>query len=298
MNFLFTLFKHLSSIYQQYSKTSCLKVCASDCVKNRTLKNCIFWGKVSQRNFMESNKSRGTRSLFWMKVNLVAVVLICILGLIVTHQLTASGYSMQQFSSESPDIGAAMNFMYYIIVMAFSGFVMLLVWSIFQFFWLLWLFRAEKNLRLVAMSKFSPWGAVICSSIPYIGFLIHYFIFKDLVKQTESALESRRQSSSKTVAEILSKVSPVDNNFVNGFAIMTVLAAAIGFIRDTSISGFLAVAFSVASLLCYMKSFAAFIKEEQALFDIYQEEKLMAKVDQVLWQRKLESESADEKTKV
>lgn len=296
MNFLFTLFKHLSSIYQQYGKTSCLKVCASDCVKNKTLKNCIFWGKVSQRNFMENNESRGKRALFWMRFTFALTFLSWLLLFLIAK----NGSLPVRFTQENPDVdvGAVIDFFNFIVVMFFAGFGVPLSWCLYQLFWLMWIFRATKNLRKVTSTSFSPWLAVICSAIPGLGYLIHYLVFKNLVRQTESALAARRDSQSKKIAEILSKVQSVDGNMVNGFAIMAILAGAIGFIRDTSISGFLAVAFSVASLLCYMKSFAAFIKEEQALFDIYQEEKLMAKVDQVLWQRKLESESADEKTKV
>lgn len=238
---------------------------------------------------MESNESRGKRTLFWMRF---AFVLSALLPLILFLQGRNTS-SMVNFSQDNPDLAAATDFFAYVVILLFllfAGFALFLSWCLYQLFWLMWIFRATKNLRKVTSTSFSPWLAVICSALPYVGLLIHYFVFKNLVKQTEAALESRRDSQSKKIAEILSKVQPVDINMVNGFAIMAVLAGTIGFIRDTSISGILTIIFFLISVICYMKSFASFIKEEQALFEIYQEEQLMAKVDQVLWERKLESE--------
>lgn len=233
---------------------------------------------------MENNESRGKRTLLWMRF---AFVLSALLPLVL-FLLGRNSSSMANFSQDNPDLAVATEFFSYVVILLFAGFALFLSWSLYQLFWLLWMFRATKNLRKVTSTKFSPWGAVICSALPYVGLLIHYFVFKNLVQQTECALDARRDSRSGKVAEILSRVQPVDGNMVNGFAIMAVLAGAIGFIRDTSISGILTVAFILISMICYMKSFAAFIKEEQALFEIYQEEQLLAKVDQVLFEREME----------
>lgn len=235
---------------------------------------------------MESNESRGKRTLFWMRFTFVLTTL----SLLILFLIGRNSPLMVNFSQNNPDLAAATDFFAYIVSVFFAGFGVSLSWCLYQLFWLMWIFRATKNLRKVTSTSFSPWLAVICSAIPGLGYLIHYLVFKNLVKQTEAALESRRDSQSKKIAEILPKVRPVDGNMVNGFAIMAVLGGTVGFIRDTSISGVLTIGFFLISVICYMKSFASFIKEEQALFEIYQEEQLMAKVDQVLFERKLESE--------
>lgn len=245
---------------------------------------------------MESNKSRGTRTLFWMKATLALSAVMGVMVILAMHLASIDGFAMKSPAASSVDADVAMNMMFYFLGLSFLGFLFFISWCVYQIFWLSWMFRATRNLRAVATTAFSPWGAVICSALPYAGLLIHYFIFKNLVKQTEDALNARRQSSSRTAAEILSKVQVVDKNFVNGFAIMALLAGSIGFIRETSISGILTVVFSLISVVCYMKSFAAFIKEEQALFEIYQDEQIRAKVDQVLWERKLESEAKNAST--
>jgi len=242
---------------------------------------------------MECNKSRGVRTLLWMKVTFALTVLVGVIALAALFVATGNNVPVQQFTVDNPNIDAAMNVLAWIVVLVFGGFSLAVSWSIYQLFWLMWLYRITKNLGKVTHVAFGPWVAVICSMIPYVGLIIHYFIFKNLVKSTEEFLDSHRNSPSKTAAEILLQVHPVDRNFVNGFVIMAVLGGTIGFIRDTSISGILTVVFSLASILCYMKSFAAFIKEEQAMYEIYQDDKLRAKVDQVLWERELEKNNKD-----
>jgi len=242
---------------------------------------------------MECNKSRGMRALLWMKVTFVLTVLIGAIALAALFVATGNNVSVQQFTVDNPDIDAAMNLLAWIVALSLGGFLLAASWSIYQFFWLMWLYRVTKNLGKVTHVGIGPWGAVICSFIPYVGLIVHYFIFKNLVKATEEFLDSHRNSPSRTAAEILLQVHPVDRNFVNGFVIMAVLGGTIGFIRDTSISGILTVVFSLASILCYMKSFAAFIKEEQAMYEIYQDDNLRAKVDQVLWERELERNNKD-----
>lgn len=233
--------------------------------------------------FMENNESRGKRALFWMRFTFALTFLSWLLLFLIAK----NGSLPVQFTQEKPDVdvGAVIDFFNFIVVMFFSSFGVILSWCLYQLFWLMWIFRATKNLRKVTSTSFSPWLAVICSAIPGLGYLIHYFVFKNLVRQTEAVLTARRDSQSKKIAEILSKVQSVDGNMVNGFAIMAILAGAIGFIRNTSISGILTLIFFLISVICYMKSFTAFIKEEQALFEIYQEEQLLAKVDQVLQER-------------
>ena len=232
---------------------------------------------------MENNESRGKRALFWMRFTFALTFLSWLLLFLIAK----NGSLPVQFTQEKPDVdvGAAMDFFNFIVAVFFAGFGVTLSWCLYQLFWLMWIFRATKNLRKVTSTSFSPWLAVICSAIPGLGYLIHYLVFKNLVRQTESVLTARRDSQSKKIAEILSKVQSVDGNMVNGFAIMAILAGAIGFIRNTSISGILTMIFFLISVICYMKSFTAFIKEEQALFEIYQEEQLLAKVDQVLQER-------------
>lgn len=238
---------------------------------------------------MENNESRGKRTLWWMKAAFVTSILagisvFCTMNLIPWNSMADS----EQVSS-----GMVLNTWFWIAAVLLTSVLAFVSYSVCSLFWLMWMYRAIKNLRRVTTTVFGPWISVILCSIPYVGFLIHFFVFREMVKKTESVLGGYREAPSKTAAEILVCTRPVDMNFVKGFFIMAILAGGIGFVRDTFLSGFLSLLFSIAAFACYYKSFAALVKEETALFEIYQDDQLRKKVDQVLWERELEKNDAE-----
>lgn len=236
---------------------------------------------------MESNESRGKRALWWMKFTFVLSIFIGAMALFLIFGISWDGLGEK---SQNPA-----GVMLYTLTFFLAFFIFILVWSIAQIFWLLWMFRSVKNLRKLTNTAFSPWGAVICSCLPYVGFLIHYFVFKNLVQQIEVTLNGYWKSPSKTASEILENLQPVNMNLVNGFVIMAVLSGAVNFIRDTNFSAVLTLVFSVVSFVCYIKSLDALIKEERSLFEIYNDQLLRQKVEQVLREREEKPENIYDK---
>ncbi len=226
---------------------------------------------------MQDNKSRGDRALFWMIVN---IVITFVVGAVAIYFLQA--ISQVQSDNGSAGFGAGLG------LLALCG--LGIFWSIAAIFegifWYLWIFRITKNLRKVSNIAFGPWVALLLSCVPYFGHIVHYFVFKSLIRHTEKVLHEKDPEGSL-------KLAPVEMKFVHAYFALMLMSGFTGMADGLSRIVLVGFACGIAAMVFYMKSFSQLIKEEQALFDLYQEEQLRLKVDQVLREREIEKAAAE-----
>jgi len=243
---------------------------------------------------MQDNTQRGKRTLFWLKLTFALFISVGVLLLVFLGLLLGSGF----FDTNGGDIsdsdfwagiGIAIICALLLFVILFAS----VAWCISVILWLSWLFRITQNLRKVTTTAVGPWVAVILSGLPYVGTVIHYFIFKNLVKQLEDYLASRQQTSHNSVAEILGRAKPVPMNMVNGFLVASVLSVLTSFVCNDIVSGVLTIVFGIAAYIFYLKSLSSIVIEEKILFDAYNEEQIQSKVDRILREREIEKAAAE-----
>lgn len=231
---------------------------------------------------MQDNFKRGSRTVFWTKVTLVLSVLFMILFMVVYGTLHAI--------QTNPDIDLEVVTSRSLLLLLGFGLVSMLLalsYSIQGLFWLLWMFRAEENLRKVTRTTFSPWGAVLCCFIPYIGMLLHFFVFRDIVRHTESELAFRRSEDVSTHAR------SVPMNLVVAFFGCGIMSMAVSFIGETRIVFVVSYIFGLVGAVCYLKALSAFVKEEAELYELYKDHVLRKKVDEVLREREIEKAASE-----
>ena len=118
---------------------------------------------MENRGFnIKDNVLRGSRTLFWLKVNFVFVLLL--------------------------------TFLVVLFSLSFVFIPPLKLFFIVFIYWIAWFYRASANVRTFAKTSFSPFIAVLCSLIPFFGIVFHYLILKELVRETELFLMDRRIS--------------------------------------------------------------------------------------------------------
>jgi uncharacterized Tic20 family protein len=60
---------------------------------------------------------------------------------------------------------------------------------LFSVYWILWLYRAVKNLRCLTKTFFSPAAALVCTILPDIGYFIGIFILWDIARRQQKLLD-------------------------------------------------------------------------------------------------------------
>ncbi len=228
---------------------------------------------------MEENTLRGKRTLFWMKVCLVLGILTAILcGAMYL------GYGeIFQMENPTPDsFQGGFGFLALVLFILLFGFVGSIAVSVEALFWLLWTYRAVKNLRVLTTTQFSPVVAVLLGVVPYIA-VLHFFVFRDLVAKQQGELVRRGIG-----------FTLVPQNLVNGWALLCLVGIVAALTSESvavltfgAICGF-------ASYIAYMKAFAIYIEGEHRLFEAYKDEEFRKKVDQVLREREIEKAAAAE----
>lgn len=164
-------------------------------------------------------------------------------------------------------------------------FITIAIACISRLFWLLWIFRAEANLRKVATTTFSPWIAVFFSFCP----IMDAFILKDIVQNTERQLDAKQPDS----IAVPINLKPV----YIAFAFLAVNICYIFFLYSTHLSTTFPISITTSTIIitgiiiCLVRIIKPFLKKEQQLFQIYENEilnTLKKKVDEVLQNRKIE----------
>lgn len=132
---------------------------------------------------MQDNTKRANRVLFWMKAIIVIFVvfwlhfIIMVLGVFLLSGDLLALFGGMLFMVLSFCIGV--------------GICMFILLVIFCISYLSWLHRAISNLRLLTTTSFSPMGAVLLTCIPFVGYILNYFIFSDMVKSQEGYMQQR-----------------------------------------------------------------------------------------------------------
>ena len=231
---------------------------------------------------MQDNYKRGARTVFWTKITLSLSVVFIVLFMFL--------YRMFQTIEANPDLDAGfLTSGSMLLLFIFAGVCLLLgvSYSIQGLFWLLWMFRAEENLRKITHTTFSPWGAVLCCFLPYLGTLLHFFVFRDIIRHTESELSKRRTGDPSTYAPA------VPMNLVIAFFVCGILGSVISFIGENRIVFLVSFVIGFAGAVCYLKALGIYIKEEAELYGIYKDCELRNKVDEVLREREIEKAASE-----
>lgn len=229
---------------------------------------------------MLDNYKRGKRAIFWMKVFFFIVLFIIVMMFYMSHAGNLSFIDENGFSFSALMMSGIVLLPIACVLLIFSVIVHVVTW-------LSWLFHAEENLRKVGTTRFSPWGSVILSFIPYIGLPLHYFIFRDIVAKTEKILEKRGLLRTDSKPE-----KGVPMAFVHAFALFSVLTSLFIYIQK-DVGMVWGCLLGLAALACYIRVLTVFVREEHILFDLHQEDILRAKVDQVLREREIERAASE-----
>ena len=210
---------------------------------------------------MQDNAPNGKRLLLSLKI--FAVVLLAIITI---------ASCMPAGNLETSD-AAAVSFLFIFIPLFF---ITIAVACISRLFWLLWIFRAEANLRKVATTTFSPWIAVFFSFCP----IMDAFILKDIVQNTERQLDAKQPDS---------PASPINLKPVYiAFAFLAARICYAFFPYSTPLDTIFTNVVITGITICLVRAIEPFLKKEQQLFRIYENEILDKKVDEVLRNRKIE----------
>ena len=209
---------------------------------------------------MQDNASNGKRLLLLLKIFAVLLVIFSI------------GECMPAGNQQKSD--AAASFYLFILIPFF--FITIVVVFISRLFWLLWIFRAEANLRKVATTTFSPWIAVFFSFFP----IMDAFILRDIVQNTERQLDAKQPDS---------PASPINLKLVYiAFAFLAARICYAFFPYSTPLDNLFTTVIIAGIIICLVRAIEPFLKKEQQLFQIYENEILNKKVDEVLRNRKIE----------
>lgn len=177
----------------------------------------------------------------------------------------------------SGTMGQLVGVSVFAVVSFFLLFVLCVLGAILLVYWMAWLHRAEKNLRIVGQTEFLPALAVICTCIPFLGPIIHFFIFRDLVEQQRIVMEK---------FGILKET--ISRRFQVAWIAFGICSIAFTFLADYS-SIFSACSFAcfLAATIAYLRCFEIFIKQEAALFRFNQEDEFQKKVNAAIREREI-----------
>lgn len=226
---------------------------------------------------MLDNSKRGSRTLFWMKFVLASMIVeVALLSLIYVMY----GQALQATDPISAETG--LSFLVLVVLVILCSLCVGLSLVVEWLYWLFWLYCAEKNLRTMASTRFSPILAIICSCLPWIGQLFHYFVLKDMVNVQQGILQSRGLRFVEVPAKMM-----------DGWLAMMIAAAVISFWGESHASTLFIAVLSLVAFICYIKVFEAYIGQELVLWKFFQEEELRKKVDEVLREREIEKAASE-----
>ena len=215
---------------------------------------------------MQDNTKRGERTLFWLKVLFVLFIFLFFAN-------NAFGESMKSMRQES--VGLAVAYIVYGLV---CGFGFLISSVMFLVYYFSWLHRAIANLRILTKPDFSPIGAIVLTLIPIIGFVLHFWIFNDMVWCQEKCMEERgilkgRFPKKLLVAWFFATLAVVVLMFKNSD--MT----ALNVIQNL---------FFVTSIGLYIKFLTFYIAQERELFQYHTETLFRKRVDEAIRERDIQ----------
>lgn len=221
-------------------------------------------------SFMQDNTKRGLRTLFWMKAVLVTAALA--IAFFVGGNIDSIAQDLQAIS---PGI------IFFVIAFFGSALLMGLSAGLEGLFFMLWIFRMTENLRVVTKTKFSPWGAIVCMCIPYVGGILLYFILKNLIQRQEEYLTSNDVN-----------FVPANMKFLNAMLAVILVSSAVSLAAPSSASWLLIVTdiiLAFAYMVCLIKLVMSVTAQEKILFDFYNNQEFRRKVNEMLRERDMVS---------
>lgn len=146
---------------------------------------------------LEDNSWRGARVIFFLKFLYVLIIVVLVLANISNELPNHLPPAVKGMDKDTIlQLYHIARRIYYLIkadvVLMFGTIVVSFVMAgIFFIYWILWLYRAIKNLRCLTKTFFSPVAAVVCSALPGIGYLIGVFILWDIARRQQKLLDER-----------------------------------------------------------------------------------------------------------
>lgn len=233
---------------------------------------------------MQDNTKRGERVLFWIKV-------IFILFVAFWLQFVFMIASIYLLFGDLLVLFTGMLFMVLSFCIAAGIFISLVVFCIS---YLSWLHRAISNLRLLTTTSFSPMGAVLLTCIPFVGYILNYFIFSDMVKSQEGYMQQRGILKERFPKRILNAwfiASLLLLLFVfvdpNQLGFLTVVSTTVQ-VDGNQFIEFLKKTLVVVIPILYIMSFSAYVKQEREIFRIHTEELFNKRVEEAIRERDIE----------
>ena len=209
---------------------------------------------------MQDNTSNVKRLLLSLKITVVLFLIITIEDLLTIGN-----------PEPKSDVAVVLYF-----VLGFIFFIAIIAACISRLFWLLWIFRAEENLRKIATTTFSPWIAVFFSICP----VMDVFILRDIIQNTERQLDAKQPHISTV---------PINLKPVNiAFAFLAARICYVFIPCSTPLDTTFTLIILVNILICLVRTIEPFQKKERQLFQICENEILNKKVDEILRNRKIE----------
>lgn len=222
------------------------------------------------------NTVRGKRSLLWLKITFVLMIVISALGLSVYR------VSHGVVDAEAP---LTMGLTLLLLGLVLAVFLLCISCCVSGIYLVLWLFRSQQNIRKLQPGSLSPWLAIIFSFLPAVGQFFHFFVFRRLILRTHAELDQNG------VAYL-----PVPVKLLNGFFALSIAATLLSSMDDKNFILGLGVVLGIGAMVCYIKTLAAFILLEEKLFQIQEEKILRKKVDEVLREREMEKAGQEVQT--
>ena len=217
------------------------------------------------------NVRRGKSAILWTKIFLVVGI---ITGLCAEYIIYAVKPFLEMTNGTAPV--EPPNFTLFLagIFFFFLTFCLCAVSLVVIFKACKWLFNTITFLRKYTSTKFSPWGAILCTMIPWVCGILDYFIFKDILSQQKKVL---------TAKDV--KFNPLDKKILTAIPVLTALIliplpfAEISSARITSIILF---AFITGA---YIKTMETIVENEESLYAMREREIVNRKVEEILAQR-------------
>lgn len=215
------------------------------------------------------NCVRGRRTVFWMEAFIVVVFLLYVL---LFAMLQVSGGFPQEMNSDA----LPMAFFLILLGLFAVSIVITVVFVIFLCYWIAWMYRSVTNFRLLGMTKLHPLVAVIVSVLPYVGFLAHAFVFREMVLKLDRKLSNLNVSHPQ-----------VSMNQVGAFVLLNLIGIVMPLVSNGSmiVNLVISAVAGLASIVFYVLALTVYVKQEKLLFTAGQEEILRRKVDEVIRQR-------------
>ena len=166
----------------------------------------------------------------------------------------------------------------YIVYGFVCGFGFLISSVMFLVYYFSWLHRAIANLRILTKPDFSPIGAIVLTLIPVIGFVLHFWIFNDMVVCQEKCMEERGILKGRFPKKLL----------VAWF--FTTLAVVVLMFKhsDMTVLNVIQNLFFVTSIGLYIKFLTFYIAQERELFQYHTETLFRKRVDEAIRERDIQ----------